>query len=229
MKYFIFTSIIILATLNQVSGQGYQIIIPEGINPRIDGKIESKEWEKAIQVPMHGGKLVYFQKSEDTLYIAIMGETGGFTSLAIGNKDYFRILHSSTALITASYKRANGQWDLVHNFKSPKTNEGKHFPRNDIRFGSEYRKAQMDQFHWYANLVEMGPPSETEFQIPIADFENEKIFMSVAFYQVKAKVRMARLPSNLSDGCIDRELVSGSARSGLDFNPEKWVQLVVAE
>ena len=149
--------------------------------------------------------------------------------LAIGNKDYFRILHSSTALITASFKRENAQWDLVHNFKSPKTKEGDKFPRNDIRFASEYRRAQMDQFQWYANLVEMGSPSETEFQIPVRNFEKDKIFISVTFYQARAKVRMALLPSSLSDGCIDRELISGSARSGLEFYPEKWVQLLIDE
>jgi hypothetical protein len=229
VKFILFTSIIVSTIINQVSGQDYQLTVSEGIKPIIDGKIESKEWAKAIKVPIHGGKFVYFQKSKDTLYIAVNGETGGFTSLSIGNEDYFRILHSSTALITASYRSENGQWDLVHNFESPKTKDGKKFPHNDIKFGLEYRKAQMDQFRWYANLVEMGSPSETEFQIPIENFKSDKIFISVVFYQAIAKVRMARFPSNLSDDCIDRELVSGSARSGLAFNPEKWVQLLLEE
>jgi len=214
-----------LIILNHLIAQEKNIVIPAGINPIIDGNIGSKEWENSVKLPLNGGESVYFQKYKDTLYIAVKGKSGGFCSLAIGNQTNLRILHSSTALITAAYENKNGVWTLVHNFAGPKTNQGEHSHDTD-RFWQDYRKSNFDQFNWFANLVTMGNPADTEYQIPISELKNDNIYVSIVFYQARAQVRIAKLPKDLSDGMIDRELISGSARNGLDFNPGNWIQLL---
>jgi hypothetical protein len=173
-------------------------------------------------LPLYGGEKVLVQQNLDTLYIAIKGKSGGFSSLAIGNSNSFRILHSSTGLITAEYENQNNKWNLIHDFLGPKTSDGKEFARNEIRQSKAYRNANLDQFSWYANLIEMGPSSETEFAIPINSLPKENTYFSIAFFQIKAKTKIAKMPESLSDGCIDRELLSGSARNGMQFNPDTW-------
>jgi len=215
-----------LIILNQLTAQEKNIVIPDGITPIIDGNIGSIEWENSVILPLNGGESVYFQKHKDTLYIAVKGKSGGFCSLSIGSQSKFRILHSSTALITAAYEHKNSGWTLIHNFEGPKTNQKEDYPGDTDQWEQEYRKSNFDQFNWYANLVTMGNPTDTEYCIPISELNNNEIYVSIVFYQARAQVRIAKLPGYLSDGTIDRELISGSARNGLDFNPENWIQIL---
>ena len=84
----------------------------------------------------------------------------------------------------------------------------------------------MEQFQWYANLVDIGPATDTEYLIPVNSLPNDNILLSIVFYQIRANDKMARFPGHLSDGAIDRELISGSAKDGLQFDPDSWVQLL---
>jgi len=202
-----------------LSGQNSSLVVPEGAKPLVDGNIEPNEWDDSAKLPFCGGKSVFVLSADDTLYIALKGRSGGITSLALGNQDEFRILHASTGLITATYTRYDGSWHLKNDFKGPLTEEGERFPRGNIRFTDDYKQAQLQQFNWYANLVDMGDPSETEYQVPLFGLRTEDVFLSIVFFQVRAEVKKAILPANLSDGCLNQELISGSAREGLQFNP----------
>lgn len=221
----IYYLLILLLSLSVIHAQSIPLNVPETKAPAIDGVMSINEWENAASLPLEGGKSVYFQKCNDTLYVAIKAESGGFSSLAIGNRHQIKILHSSTSLITAAYYCSDSTWSLRHGFMDPKTEEGKSFARDEIKFTNIYRNAQLKQFSWYANLVEMGPPTETEFQIPISSLPDDELYLSAVFYQVKAETKIARLPATLSDGCVDRELISGTAKDGLQFSPLEWIQL----
>ena len=193
--------------------------------PVIDGFIRNKEWQKSKKYNFYGGDSIFFMKSDDTLFIAIKGQSGGFTSMGFSNGNQIKILHASTGLITAEYQKTNSNWQLLYGFKEPLKKTGVKFPRNNERLGEIYKESHMEQFGWYANLIEMGKPNETEFIIPISCLPEESLFFSVVFYQIKSEIKKARFPEHLYDGMLNQELISGSAVNELEFDVESWFSL----
>ena len=224
---FIKLSLIFIGCCLSTYSQNSCIDVPKGDKILIDGTINLKEWEKSYILPLHGGEFVKIQRFKDTLFIAVKGKAGGFCSLAIGNDNGFKILHSSTGLITAEYIILNDAWKLVHDFKEPLNVNGKKYSRGSVRLTPEYRKSKLKQFGWYANLIEMGDYSETEYAIPLTELQQKKLFISVVFFQIKAEEKVAKLPSGLDDDCLNKELISGSARNGLQFKPNSWLQIKI--
>jgi hypothetical protein len=191
----------------------------------IDGVINKLEWSKSIKYNLYGGDSLFFLKSNDTLFIAVRGNSGGFTSMGFSNGNQIKVLHSSTGLITAEYAKNNNKWQLAYDFKDPRKKSGVKYPRNTERLGSDYKKSQEEQFGWYANLIEMGNPSETEFMIPISSLPNGDLYFSIVFYQINSNVKKAKFPKNLSDAMLNQELISGSAKNNMNFMVETWFNL----
>jgi hypothetical protein len=193
--------------------------------PTIDGTIHAAEWEDAIRLPLIGGEGLYLKRADRHLYIAIRGAGGGFGSVCLGNADSIRVLHASTGLITASYERVGETWQLVHGFRGPHQANGDRFARGDVGQTGAYRVAQLEQFGWVANVVDVGPGSDMEFQVELNTATGSGIRMSVVFLQARASTRLARAPAGLADASLDTELVAGSANEGLLFSPESWLEL----
>lgn len=208
-----------------VGAQEKIVVLQEGFRPVIDGRIIQEEWSRAHKLPLSGGEFVWFQVYEDTVYIAVKGASGGFCSLAIGDSAAIWILHSSTNLITAAYEKPDSAWVQKHGFERVSINK-EDYPQNIMGYISDYRKMNLDRFGWYANLLEMGEATDTEYQIPLTMTPGDAFYVSVVFFQASASIQKALLPADLDDGCIDRELVSGSAGEYLEFQPESWIRLV---
>ncbi len=207
---------------NLVTKQLKNEILINSNSPVIDGQINEKEWGNSKKYKLFGGDSIYLLNNPDTIFIAVRGNSGGFTSLGIGNMSKIKILHSSTGLITAEYKKVNGKWELSSDFKEPLTENGQSYPRDGERLTYDYKKSQIEQFGWYANLVEMGVPSETELMIPKSILPTGELFFSLVFYQFKSTVHKAKFPYNLSDDMLNQSLISGSANDELIFNVESW-------
>jgi hypothetical protein len=105
------------------------------------------------------------------------------------------------------------------------TESGERFRRSDPGFVEAYRAAQSAQYGWYANLVTTGPGTDMEYEVRIGNTDQGRMYMSVVFFQVRARVHSARAPSGLSDASLDRELISGGATDGLQFEPATWIEL----
>lgn len=208
-----------------VASQVESVTLTKGFRPVIDGRIIQEEWSRAHKLPLLGGEYVSFQVYEDTLYLAVKGMMAGFCSLAIGDSANFRILHSSTNLITAAYEKPDSVWSLKHAFEKPQLNR-EDYPQNIAGFIRDYRRINMEKYGWYANPVEMGEATDTEYQIPLASLPPNTIYLSVVFYQALAPIQTAILPASLNDGCIDPELISGTAGEHLEFQPGSWVRLI---
>ena len=209
----------------QAAGQAAPMNVPTGAEPVVDGTIAEGEWDDAAQIPLQGGEAVFVKRSGSNLYLAIQGASGGFASVGFGTIDSVRILHASTGLITASYVRRNGAWRLLHGFRSPEKRTGERFNRGEAGFTDAYRSAQLHQFGWFANVVEAGAVTDMEYQIRIDGTGRGTAFMAVVFFQARARVRVAQAPSGLADASLDRELISGSAHDGLEFEPRSWIEL----
>ncbi len=208
--------------------QTNNVIIPVGRASVIDGITEESEWSDAACLDFSGGEFVKLKVSENALLIALKGKSGGICSLALGNSEKVRILHASSGLITADYTISeDGKWYCSDGFEEPMTNELIPFKRGNVRHGEDYRIANIDQFGWYSNLVEMNDPSEYEFMIRLDNIKTEELYLSIVFFQVKARTRLAKLPVSLNDDCLNQPLIAGTAASGLDFKPKSWVKLKI--
>lgn len=210
-----------ILTMSPAAAQNEATIVPEGTRPTIDGVIHTAEWEDALQLQLRGGRFVYVKYSGSYFYVAIRGSAGGISSVCLNSSDTIRVLHSSTALITASYARIGNQWQLIHSFRGPQNRSGHRFAREERRTEA-YRKAQLEQFDWLANIVEEGDPTDTEFQIGLRSLDTAGFSMSVAFLQARAQVRIAHSPISLEDASLDTELIAGTANDNLQFEPDGW-------
>ena len=215
----------LLLHLSAAVGQGTVVQVPMGGVPTIDGTIHATEWEDAVQLPLRGGEGLYLKRAGRNLYIAIRGAGGGFGSVCLGNTDSIRVLHASTGLITASYERVGGSWRLVHGFRGPRRETGERFARGDVGRTESYRVAQLEQFGWVANVVEVGPGSDMEYQVELTAAAGSAIYMSVVFLQARARTRLAHAPATLADASLDTDLIEGSARDSLAFVPTGWLEL----
>lgn len=182
----------------------------------IDGFFDGDEWADAVVLPLSGGKGVFVKADESFLYIAVSGAKGGFASICLNREDSILVLHSSTKLITAEYVRESFSWRLSEPFSS--------LP-GAVRSMPVDEAFQLEKFSWTANVVEQGPPEQTEFKIDRKLFGEDAVVFSVVFFQFRADMQLARAPAQLDDGCLDRELVMGGNREILIFEPDTWIHL----
>ena len=219
-----FALAVLLLGSSAAAGQETVITVPVGTAPIIDGKIDDTEWADAVRLPLLGGEGLYLKRVGQQLYIAIRGAAGGIGSLCLGNTDSIRVLHASTGLITASYERVEAGWRLVDGFRGPRRETGERFARGEA--GTEpYLLAQLEQFGWVANLVEVGPGTDMEYRVDLASMTDSVVYLSVVFLQARAPTRLAHAPTGLADASLDTELVAGGANDGLAFVPTSWLKL----
>jgi len=95
---------------------GRVLSVPSGAAPTIDGIMSAGEWHGAASIIMTNGRPLHWMYSDETLYVALEGGDLGAANLAIATGDETRILHSSAALGSALYTRAESTWLLTHGF-----------------------------------------------------------------------------------------------------------------
>jgi hypothetical protein len=208
-----------------VSACAADVLVPRGVAPTIDGFVHEIEWGDARSVRFEGGQNLLFKRNGQHLYIAIIGASGGIGSVGIASGDTLTILHASTGLITAYYQRAEVGWHLISGFDGPKNDAGLEFARGEERQSAAYLSANLGQFGWRANVVELGPPDEMEYQIDLGGYERNTAQVSVVFLQMRAEARYAVAPPGLDDAALDAELVAGSAADTLAFDPNRWMSV----
>lgn len=217
--------IVFLAFLALLPAQEETIRVPSGSPPEIDGSISPEEWGDALRLPFSGGDAVFLKKSDGDLFIGVRGASGGFTSLGLAGPDSLRILHASTALITASYVRRGDQWERDRDFTGPLNGEGLPFQRPAVRWSRTYMDSKYEQFGWTANLVELGVSTDSEFRIRVPDDPGDPLFLCVVMFQAQAATRIARAPEHLSDASVSVDLIQGSAGSSLAFDTSEWIRV----
>ena len=218
------TALLLLFGWSAAADQDSVIHVPVGRAPSIDGTIHEAEWDDAVQVPLRGGEGLFLKRAGAHLYVAIRGASGGIASVCLGTADRIRVLHASTALITASYEWTDGSWRLVHGFRGPRQASGESFGRGE-RLSDEYKSAQLTQYGWTANVVEAGEATDMEYQIELPSEVELPQFVSVAFLQARARTRLAYAPATLADASLDPDLIEGSAQDGLEFDPSSWHEI----
>lgn len=190
--------------------------VPQSSAPAIDGTLNSGEWREAAETEFYGGEFLKFNMDEEYLYIGMRGKNGGFASLAILIGDRIKVLHSSTRLITAEYKKDQKGWSLQKEFSSLKGAK-RNAPVNI--------QAQIEEFGWAANLVSEGKPEDTEFIISLDSPDRSNIRISLVFFQFKNRIKFASAPVNLNDDSKNMVLIQGVSPQNLNFDPSSWLKI----
>jgi hypothetical protein len=201
--------------------------VPLGGAPVLDGVMSEDEWSDAVRWEFIGGEGVYAKRDSDFLYLGLRSQRGGFASIAVSKDDTIRILHSSTATITAVYELgASGSWHLTQAFESVNGtwDPGSRRPRQGAE-AERLKQEHLSTYSWLASTVSLGTPNEMEYQISLDLIEPGASFISIVLYQHAGDVRFAHSPSGLSDGSLNRDLVQGGSPETLGFSPETWILL----
>lgn len=203
------------------------VTIPVGRPVSLDGVMSAGEWSDSMRLEFVGGEGVYVKRDSSYLYLGLRGDKGGFASLCIATGDTIRVLHSSTATITATYaKQDSSLWKLVHEFDSVGGGWDPASWRRSATMSQgevdSLKQLHLERFGWLASTVSLGTPSEMEYQVALSALDREGTYFSVVYYQHNAKERFAHSPRGLSGGSMNETLVRGSTPSELRFAPKAW-------
>lgn len=188
---------------------------PRGTTPTIDGERSEGEWDDAVRVEFLGGGEMYLKHDDDFLYILIEATRKGIASICVERSAGISILHASAALGTADYK---GRFD------NSQLETGFRFELRDTGTSLDARKARktfLSKELWFANTSKYGSPLR-ELQISLdIGAEHGRIPMAVTWFMVDEGL-VAYWPEDLSDGCLNLELIKGNNPTPLDFQPHRW-------
>jgi hypothetical protein len=188
---------------------------PRGTTPAIDGERSCGEWDDAVRIELLGGGEMLLKHDEAYLYVLIDAKGKGIASLCVERPEGIAILHASAALGTAGYKGR---------FKDAKLERSFMFELRDTGPSLTARKARKrflaDEL-WFANTSKVGSSvREIQISLDIAA-EHGRIPMAVTFFLLDEGL-VAYWPEDLSDDCLNLELIKGNTPQRLDFEPHRW-------
>lgn len=188
---------------------------PHGTTPAIDGERGDGEWNDAVRVELLGGGEMFLKHDDEYLYILIDAKRKGIASLCVERPMGIAILHASAALGTADYAGHYKQAERKRSFM---------FQLRDTGPSLEARKARKSFLHnerWFANTSRKGSSiREIQISLDIAE-QFGRIPMAVTFFMHEAGA-VAYWPEDLSDDCLNLELIKGNTPDSLDFEPHRW-------
>jgi hypothetical protein len=95
--------------------EGSSVHAPQGVPATIDGVFSSGEWDKALRIDLANGELLLMHAG-GSLYVGIRSDNLGLGSVCVNWEDEISILHSSAALGTATYVKAEESWQKTRDF-----------------------------------------------------------------------------------------------------------------
>ncbi len=189
------------------------IIVPSGLPPIIDGTLSTGEWDDAAAKAFADDSQLFLMREEDYLYLGI--RTQEQRSFA-GNVYFLRdekifVLHSSAALGTAIYEKADNGWEQIQDFI---------WQLRDTSI-SESAQAKRAEFllteGWLASNGNMGTSNELEYQIKI---QEDQLQIAVVFTKSTSPYEKVPWPSQLDDDTITP--TPGGFPTMMDFSPTRW-------
>jgi len=185
--------------------------VPQGGAPTVDGTLSEGEWSGAYVESMRGGGELYFLHDKGYLYIGIDAGARGLGSLCANWEDQVEVLHSSAALGGRYYQLAAEDWQL-----SEETDWCCRAGREGDMAESEWQ-GQLGSYGWAASLANSGNRTQMEYQIALRD---EPFQLAVVYMSMSGSLHV--WPVDLTDDCLDRDLISEETPERLLFKPETW-------
>jgi Tol biopolymer transport system component len=189
------------------------IYAPQGNAATIDGVFSSGEWDTARTIELASGELLLMHHG-GYLYVGIRSENLGLGSVCVYWDDEISILHSSAALGTAVYRRADTGWLKIRDFSW--TNR----EISNSQQALEKRSEHLEREDWLASNGRMGINNEMEYQIAMT---NDKIRLAVTYLLSPDYETTDFWPDTLGTGCRNFAPSPGGAREIAFFSPDTWI------
>ena len=187
--------------------------VPAGNPPNIDGIHSPGEWDDALVEPFADGSQLMMLKDGVFLYLGIKGIDGEMFSnnVYINLGDEIAILHSSAALGTAKYQKAENLWNQTQNFSW-------RCRKTDQSVAARMERAEfLDAEGWLASNGLTGTPNEMEYKITIPD---QDFRMAVTIIRSSPPYEKIPWPVNLKDDTVLD--TPGGLPDTMDFTPSEW-------
>ena len=197
--------------------QDLTVTAPRGA-ATLDGTFAPAEWSGAYVGQLTGDGEVRLMHDGGYLYLGVRRRGDLVVTVCLDQGDSVSVLHSSAALGTAVYQRAEDLWNLVRRFT---------WELRDSTMSAaaqQEREAFLRREGWVATNAYTGSRTDTEFKIamPSGQVRLAVVPMSVSEnYQ-----EIAWWPGWLADGCRVPDLLSGHLPERLHFAPESWMTVV---
>ena len=171
------------------------IVVPVGRHPIIDGTLSTGEWDDAVVGTFADDSQLLLMQAEDYLYLGIMtDENQPFAcNVYILRGDKITVLHSSAALGTAIYQKAESNWQQTQNFNWQLRDT------SNSESAQTERAAFLKTEGWLAANGNMGNPNELEYQIKI---QEQNLRIAVVFTKSTPPYEKVPWPANLDDDTI---------------------------
>jgi formylglycine-generating enzyme required for sulfatase activity len=194
------------------------IVVPSWNPAIIDGTHSPGEWNQATTEIFADGSQLFLMQAEGYLYLGIRtNEPRSFAgNVYIQSGNEINILHSSAALGTAIYRKAEDGWQQIQNFnwqlRSTSNSES----------ALAERAAFLHEEGWLAANGLMGTPTELEYQIKIPE---QDFRIAVVFTKSSPPYEKIPWPSQLTDETT-KPTPNGFPEI-LYFSPEQWAKLAL--
>jgi Tol biopolymer transport system component len=186
-------------------------VVPAGQPATIDGSFAEGEWTDAVEFTVDNAFTLYLKHADDVLYIGVKASERSVANVLIASGDDVRILHSSAALGTATYRRDGDLWRLVADFVW----------RCQAVEASPQAVAARERFledeGWLASNVFMGIPDELEYRIRWSD---EFAAIAVLVVPISAPGAVASWPSDAGQSALP-----GPIPRQARFDVETWATI----
>lgn len=197
------------------------VAVPPGNPPTLDGTVSPGEWDSARREKFSDGSELLLMQNEGYLYLGIQAHIQGVSvwSVCLDRGDEIAVLHSSAALGTAVYKRAESGWQRTRAFAWTLRDT------SNSEAAQQQRKQFLENEGWLASLGTMGKPEEAEFQLAMPQ---GSLRLAVAFLLPPNFDKVALWPVEIADDARNIDLLRGDAPAQAQFSPERWGVVTVA-
>ena len=196
-----------------------RLYAPQGISATIDGVFASGEWDNALTTELANGELLLMHAG-GYLYLGIRSDKLGLGSVCVSWDDEISILHSSAALGTATYVKADEGWQKTRNFSW--TNRA----ISNSQQALEERREHLESENWLASNGLMGNYNEMEYQITMS---NDKVHLAVTYLLSPDYATSDFWPDGLGAGCRDFEPLQSDPPETVYFAPETWMTVIASD
>ena len=213
----------VFACVSPASGQ-HRAVVPAATNDIVlDGFIQPAEWAEAIR--LGGGDVeLLVQEREEVLELALRTPPVFVASLCFERGAEIHVLHSSSAVGSATYRRSGDDWHLVQPF------EWRLRGTDDVAASAEEQSDHMRRFGWVATTVVVGAPGETEFRVSARFWEGGIARVAIGLLRQGHDPAVSGWPLGPgADGCTQRTTIAGPLTYLLRFSTYGWIQLALLE
>jgi hypothetical protein len=202
------------------SQQDSTVRVPRGV-ATLDGTLSGGEWSGAYVAPLTGGGEVRLMHDGGYLYLGVQRRGALIVTVCLDRGDSVAVLHSSAAIGTAIYRRAQNGWDLARRFT---------WELRDSTMSAaaqQEREAFLQREGWVATIAYLGANTDTEFKIAMP---SGRVRLAVVPMSVGENYQeIAWWPGRIADACRSDDVLSGPLPAQVQFAPGSWITVVAGQ